>query len=296
MDKKREIIWTFILLCSIILMITEWVLRSHLNNHSSSIMAFVVFAVTGCFYFKGMNKNGHVCLLGCLWLCLLGSWISFFDFGGKNIVTCYYGEIQKQYSSKILRFSRNYYNQYNCFNNDTCFEIASKVDREQYVDSLNNCVLVSLNGLILKNGLDSADKQKYKYPVAFQRGYVETGNDSYEFARYSPNIEYDNYGFNLVYIAIRNNNNTFAGTSIKGTKIEIDAPQKNNDTILIYSNINPRFFDGWHICNDSISTTNNIFKIIKDGYGFIFRGTIYTKGETEKYWNIIEQCKLRNII
>lgn len=275
-------------------MLTEWILRSHINNHSSSTMAFVVFSVTGCFYFKGTNKRGHVCLLGCLWFCLLGSWISFFDFGGKNIVTCYYGEMQKQYSSKILRYSRNYYNHYNCFNNDSCFEIVSNVSKEQYVDSLNNAVLVSSNGHILKNGLYSTGKQKYKYPVIFQRGYVEIGNDSYEFARYSPNIVYDNYGFNLVYIAIRINNNTFAGTTINGTIIEIDAPHNNNDTILVYSNINPRFFDGWHICNDSLLTTNNISTINEDGYGFIFGGSIYAKGETEKYWNIVEQYKLRN--
>ena len=29
------------------------------------------------------------------------------------------------------------------------------------------------------------------------------------------------------------------------------------------------------------------------GYGYIFRGKIYSAAETEKYWNIIEQYQLR---
>jgi len=65
------------------------------------------------------------------------------------------------------------------------------------------------------------------------------------------------------------------------------------DTFLVYSNINPKFFDGWHVCHDSLCTPENFSKISEGGYGYIFRGRIYSKDETEKYWNIIEQYKLR---
>ncbi|MBQ3616986.1 MAG: hypothetical protein II939_02325 [Bacteroidales bacterium] len=37
----------------------------------------------------------------------------------------------------------------------------------------------------------------------------------------------------------------------------------------------------------------NIVKIDSAGYGYLFRGKIYSAAETETYWDIIEQYKLR---
>ena len=136
--------------------------------------------------------------------------------------------------------------------------------------------------------------EKYKYPVKTINRNVELGNDSYEYAKYERDIAYKYYGLNIVQIAYPTTPNILYVTKLTGDKYYIKQDNNETDLYLAYSNINPDFYDGWHICHDSLCTPENISKVDSAGYGYIFRGKIYSAAETEKYWNIIEQYKLRN--
>ncbi|MDD6002418.1 MAG: hypothetical protein PUC50_09565 [Bacteroidales bacterium] len=138
--------------------------------------------------------------------------------------------------------------------------------------------------------VSAKDIEKYKYPVKIINKEVELGNDSYEYAKYERDIAYKYYGLNIVQIATSYDNNTIVFTKLNGEKDFISKKNNPTDTFLVYSNINPEFYDGWHIHSHS---TKNIAKVKESGYGYLFRGKIYSAAETEKYWNIIEQYKLR---
>ncbi len=166
----------------------------------------------------------------------------------------------------------------------------------QHID-FNTNVVISLGGP-RGNYIKTAnptwnDLEKYKYPVNFIMDSVELGNDSYEYAKYERDIAYNNFGLNIVQIANTLNDDEISFMKLNGISETIKCRNNGTDTFLVYSNINPKFFDGWHVCPDSISTPENFAKIEEGGYGYIFRGKIYSKEETEKYWNIIEQYKLR---
>lgn len=139
--------------------------------------------------------------------------------------------------------------------------------------------------------VSTKDIEKFKYPVTVINRDIELGNDSYEYAKYERDIAYKYYGLNIVQIATSYDNNTIVFTKLNGEKDFISKKNNPTDTFLVYSNINPDFYDGWHIHSHS---TKNIAKVKESGYGYLFRGKIYSAAETEKYWNIIEQYKLRN--
>ncbi len=170
---------------------------------------------------------------------------------------------------------------------------------DQYVDEFYYKQIKDLKIVIIERDMASEivnwyptpqEILKYSYPV-YYRNDEEIGNDSYEYAISEHDIAYKNFGFNIVQFATSVDNNTIVVTKLNGEKCYI--PKKNNttDTFLVYSNINPEFYDGWHVHSHS---TKNIAKIKESGYGYLFRGKIYSAAETEKYWNIIEQYKLRN--
>lgn len=137
------------------------------------------------------------------------------------------------------------------------------------------------------------DLEKYKFPVSIVDEDYELGNDSYEYAKYERDIAYNNFGLNIVQIANTLSDDAISFVKLNGMSEAIKHKTKGADTFLVYSNINPKFFDGWHVCPESLCTSENFSKIEEGGYGYIFRGKIYSKEETEKYWNIIEQYKLR---
>ncbi|MBO7599077.1 MAG: hypothetical protein J6T70_18745 [Bacteroidales bacterium] len=145
--------------------------------------------------------------------------------------------------------------------------------------------------------VSTQDIEKYKYPVKIINKEVELGNDSYEYAKYERDIAYKYYGLNIVLKAHRGEYGFASvyffnqGTKTIGVTEEMKKYPEND--FLVYSNINPDFFDGWHLCPDSICTQEIISNIDSAGYGYLFRGKIYSAAETEKYWNIIEQYKLR---
>lgn len=183
-----------------------------------------------------------------------------------------------------------------CDSGDVQFDFSIPVSGYVYelpADSVGK--LLVAGGRIVKRGLDNIDREKYCFPVIYGLGNdYEIGNDSYEYARFDPIREYDNFGLNVVYLSSKDDDNiNISWKTIPGKSMKMQAPAGIQDTFLVYSNINSKFFDGWHVCPDSISTPENFAKIEEGGYGYIFRGKIYSKEETEKYWNIIEQYKLR---
>ena len=157
-------------------------------------------------------------------------------------------------------------------------------------------ILYVTNGaaIIINDRPTEADLEKYKYPVKTINKNYELGNDSYEYAKYERDITYKNYGLNIVQTTTPIDSNLIYVDQLDGERYYITQKNHLTDTILVYTNINPEFNTGWHICPDSLCTSENYDKVLEGGYGYLFRGKIYSKEETEKYWNIIEQYKLRN--
>ena len=157
--------------------------------------------------------------------------------------------------------------------------------------------VVSPDGKVLEEKVDFERIKKYTNSVLYGRlKYVETGNNSYEYAKYERDIAFKNFGFNLVFTTVDVGDLLEMSWFNRGSKYlkkTSDLKEYKQDTFLVYSNINPDFYNGWHICPDSLCTTENIAKVDSAGYGYLFRGKIYSAAETEKYWNIIEQYKLR---
>jgi len=207
----------------------------------------------------------------------------------------YYGTL----CGKTTDHSRNstyYYLKYSCFDGDTLLERKAKVGLSAYDsdgDSIKRVLITK--GKIIKWDATLVDSFKAIHPIFFKGNCSrEIGNDSYEYARFDSNREYDNFGYNVVYLSERSDDSiNIHWKTVVGKGLKMDAPASARDTFLVYSNINPKFFDGWHVCHDSLCTPENFAKISEVGYGYIFRGRIYSKDETEKYWNIIEQYKLR---
>lgn len=210
-----------------------------------------------------------------------------------NNIKCYYGEKinQRKSGGRVVSFDFIY----NCFDQDSIFQKNCDVTATTFYskDIQYNKVLLSDESYISRIGLLSIDKEKYRYHSLFHYGYKELGNDSYEYALFEPFIVYEHYGINIVYSSIKQQNDSIIWTTILGNQNGFVVSNDYRDTFLVYSNINPNFSDGWHICPDSLCTPENIAKIDSSGYGYLFRGKIYSAAETEKYWNIINQYKKR---
>ena len=213
------------------------------------------------------------------------------DYG--QIYTCVFKSKSGNHGAERLNYS--YYD------NDSKWHyisIRANYDkyRKKYEPHTSKAIIYISNdaGFIIEDNPSELDLEKYKYPVKTINKNYELGNDSYEYARYERDIAYKNYGFNIVQIAYPTTPNILYVTKLTGDKYYIKKDNNETDLYLAYSNINPDFYDGWHICPDSLCTTENIAKVDSAGYGYLFRGKIYSAAETEKYWDIIEQYKLRN--
>lgn len=187
-----------------------------------------------------------------------------------------------------------YYSYYD--NNNVEQEAKIRVDEDVFNSDRFDTLQVAIITLAYfrKTQLNSIDIKKHTYPVRFATKEEELGNDSYEYAIYEPMRAYDNFGLNIVYKSHKTDAKYIYFYDILKNEQKIE-DNTIRDTFLVYSNINPDFNDGWHICADSLCTPENIAKIDSAGYGYLFRGKIYSKEETEKYWNIIEQYKLRTL-
>ncbi|MBR4265099.1 MAG: hypothetical protein IKQ46_03495 [Bacteroidales bacterium] len=218
------------------------------------------------------------------------------------IIFYYLVRNQSVYSFKCIGYFNydiyaHYHYNYNLFyydENQVCHNVS--IVENQPNKENNVCFIIYVNGednQIVNQQPTSIDLEKYKYPVPCISKNIEVGNDSYEYAKYSPDIAYNSFGLNIVLTASTYDSSYISFYDLKNKIQYIGRNKSNLDTILVYSNINPEFYTGWHICPDSLCTSENYDKVLEGGYGYLFRGKIYSKEETEKYWNIIEQYKLR---
>jgi len=218
------------------------------------------------------------------------------------IIFYYFKRNESQYGLKCIGYFsydiyvHHHYN-YNLFyydENQLCHKITI-VQTQPNKDS-NACFIIYVNGensQILYRPITSIDFEKYKYPVSCISKEIEIGNDSYEYAKYSPDVAYNSFGLNVV-LKASVYDSTYVSFYDLNYKIQYIGRNKSKlDTLLVYTNINPEFNTGWHICPDSLCTSENFDKVMDGGYGYLFRGKIYSKHETEQYWNLIEQYKLR---
>jgi hypothetical protein len=197
----------------------------------------------------------------------------------------------------LKSYSYSYYYDVVYYDYKNTRHCISDPHREPYRGKIGDCFLIFAqndHGRIISTKPTLIDLEKYKYPVPCISKNIEVGNDSYEYAKYSPDIAYNSFGLNIVLKASTYDSSYISFYDLKNKIQYIGRNKSNMDTILVYFNINPEFYTGWHICPDSLCTSENYDKVLEGGYGYLFRGKIYSKEETEKYWNIIEQYKLRN--
>ncbi len=202
----------------------------------------------------------------------------------------------KNYSTSHTKGGHYYYVYTYSFNEkiDSAYIEVSKEVFNSVVDTMDRVIMRGTHSFYKMN-LSAYDIEKYSYPVKFAcNAEEELGNDSYEYAIYEPMRAYDNFGLNIVYKSHKTDAKYIYFYDILKNEQKIE-DNTIRDTFLVYSNINPKYFDGWHICSEKITTPENIAKIDSAGYGYLFRGKIYSAAETEKYWNIIEQYKLRTL-
>ena len=257
-------------------------------------LLFKVFNFTE-FNKKEMNKYLHL-FVGytfLLYLHIVGAQQTTVYTEGYFVVASYYGKT----GSRTNRFIYNYIDVrgdlqrafINVSYDKYCSTMYPEQDQSGIIKSI---IYITENDCYIhKEKPTVKDIEKFNYPVTVINRDIELGNDSYEYAKYERDIAYKYYGLNIVQIATSYDNNTIVFTKLNGEKDFISKKNNPTDTFLVYSNINPDFYDGWHIHSHS---TKNIAKVKESGYGYLFRGKIYSAAETEKYWNIIEQYKLRN--
>lgn len=222
---------------------------------------------------------------------------------GYLVVATYYGKTYTTYKHSC-RFVYDYKDNNDVMQQAFIYVSDDKYDMKQYPirdssRSIKSIIYVTekYSDFYKDDYVSAQDIEKYKYPVKIINKEVELGNDSYEYAKYERDIAYKHYGLNIVFKAHKGEYGFASvyffnqGTKTIGVTEEMKEYPKND--FLVYSNINPDFFDGWHLCPDNICTPEIISDIDSVGYGYIFRGKIYSAAETEKYWNIIEQYKLR---
>ncbi len=220
-----------------------------------------------------------------------------FDKRENQVYKGYFGVLEKKECSGVGG-KRVFWFYYKCEDVDSSFVKQIEVLPGEYESSNigSYYAIIDPHFGLIKNNVSSDLRNKYEHFVLYGRNQIEElGNNSYEYAKYEQEIAYKNYGFNLVFKSHKSIDGIEVKLFDKGTKhIELKTTFEEKDTFLVYSNINPDFYDGWHICPDSLCTPENISKVDSAGYGYLFRGKIYSAAETEKYWNIIEQYKLRN--
>ncbi len=247
------------------------------------------------------NKSAVAIIsLFLLWICFLIT-ILYYHERSDNKSYAYFAELISKHIS-TGRSSKSYVFTYNLRSADTSFIENVIVESERYNKSDDyKYVLIDntfWSKMIGKN-LSENDTALYKNPILFKNKFdIELGNDSYEYAKFAPYNVYHNFGLSLVFVGWKSNTACveiiFFDGGTKFINLSLEKESVKQDTFLVYSNINPNFSDGWHICSDSLCTPENIAKVDSAGYGYLFRGKIYSAAETEKYWNIIEQYKLRN--
>lgn len=214
---------------------------------------------------------------------------------GYLVIATYNGKTSKKTSRFVYTYYDTSYKKQHAFM-DVPF---SKYDMTKYEDRATSTIIQSIIYVIDKDCYmykeipSFFDLEKYKYPVKTINKNYELGNDSYEYAKYEPDIVYKYYGFNIVQPTVSVDSNLIYVEQLNDDKFYIRQKNHPTDTLLVYTNINPEFNTGWHICPDSLCTSENFDKVMDGGYGYLFRGKIYSKDETEQYWNLIEQYKLR---
>lgn len=169
----------------------------------------------------------------------------------------------------------------------------SSNDKHPFPDSLRY-VLINKDGDIIKYNLSEFDTIKYAYPMEIMsKRFEECGNNSYEYAIYKPEIVYNNYGFNLVFLGRKKDENHISVLLGDGLETTIVLKTQYSNLFLLYRNINPGYYDGWHICDKSVQNATEIEKISSNYYGYYFQGKVYAKDEVEPYLDIPTNYKNR---
>ncbi len=292
-DMFYPVVFFILVICEIVIL-----------NASDNTIALIIWSIVSCcliFLFVRKRIDNNLSLFCFLFLIVMMN-VGLYEQYDKKSVT----DKENDYSVVVGQFVRkdyvayksgtDYYAYYKLFGNHSIEKIPITKD-EYYNTDFEGLSLISIHpNLIVKRNINEVDKIKYSFPVKYniKLDTIEIGNNSYEYFISNPFTSYLNFGVNVVFGAVANDHTLSIHSDLLHKEVEF--PHFDiilRDSLFIYSNINPDFYDGWHICPDSLCTPENIAKVDSSGYGYLFRGKIYSAAETEKYWNIIEQYKLR---
>lgn len=285
----------------IILAIFEFAILNGNNN----LLLLIIWSIVSCafiyFYIRKRITNNFslFCFLFLIVIMNVGLCVKYDDNSLTN-KEFDYSVVVGQFVSKdyiAYKSGTDYYAYFKILGTHSQEKIP--ITKEEYYNTnFEGYSLISIHPYkIIKKNINEVDRIKNLYPVKYSTKLdtQEIGNNSYEYFISNPFTSYLHFGTNIVFWAEVKDHTLSIHSDILNKEVEFSHFDIIlRDSSFIYSNINPDFFDGWHLCPDSIYTIENIAKVKESGYGYLFRGKIYSAAETEKYWNIIEQYKLRN--
>ncbi len=155
-------------------------------------------------------------------------------------------------------------------------------------------VLINKDGDIIKYNLAECDTIKYAYPIEIMnKRHEECGNNTFVYAMSCPDIFYNNYGYNLVFLGRKIDDNHISVILDDGFETTIEMKTHYSNPFLLFRNINPDYYDGWHICDQSVQNATVINNILSNYYGYYFQGKVYSKDVVEPYLDIPTNYKNR---
>lgn len=157
-----------------------------------------------------------------------------------------------------------------------------------YIQSqrLGNAILIDYpSKRILKNRLSTEEIKKYKYPINFDANGNEIGNNTYCYAKYSPEIYTQHFSPQKCYLAIIKSIKTI-NDLYSDVKVLLNTPINKNQivdcSIPITSDIQVAILvqEGKNYRSvDKRFYTEQYYNKLKDGSGFLFNDTIVTQEE-----------------
>lgn len=279
---------TIWILISILLLI-GWILFAFVGYHNPNVftyfMVFLTLLVVGliitcCSQPESRIRTFPILILICI---VYFSLHRFESFAIQKQCRGFYGELK----SKCLIYG-GIQLIYRCIDKDSSFEKEIKVPIELYNTIGDYPVILSSSGDIIESNLDSNLAEKYRNGIIYINfGIGEYGNKTIEYAQYERDIVYKHYGFNLVFKAVQVNPNTVKVFLGDGKFHLITMNNVEDDSFLVYCNINPLLFDGWHLYKTPFNNTINMSVVEKDDYCYLFNNILYSKDTIERRWNII---------
>ena len=277
-SKVLFVIGIGIIFCWICL-IFNWVNISPMLSFLVLTISFVYWSVVLWKGLKHLYVSRFMALI-ILFLVIMFTFWKYKDFYTKSVCQGYYGELFK----KELVGS-NYKLYYKCVSKDTAFNHCIEMPADSYLSISDNPIILSSVGDIIDTNYNYHLVEKFSYPVEYHTMQIhEIGNNTYEYALFERDNYFRNFGFNIVFKASRIDKDHILVSFFENEGIIVKMTTDQDWMFLVYCNINPDYFDGWHILKEYNGTSQDVWN---GGYAYLFHNTIYSRFTMESNWDIL---------